>query len=159
MFLRSPAGFADIKIANVFITQCKFKIWISILKYIWATTRFPTMMYVQPAKTQTSLHVCWSEPLQLLEYSRTVKLLTKHHLEFLSLKGSCTCLSESTLVKMPWKSYVVAQLIKICHLLAFSFFTIIPWIVIVALPQIPIDYFFACLEKRIYMVELSWMII
>ena len=29
-----------------------------------------------------------------------VKLLTKHHLEFLSLKGCCTGSSESTLVKM-----------------------------------------------------------
>ena len=40
----------------------------------------------------------------------TVKLL--HHLEFLSLKGGCTCSSESTLVKMQycWKSHVVAQI-------------------------------------------------
>ena len=29
-----------------------------------------------------------------------VKLLTEHHLEFLSLKGGCTGLSVSTLVKM-----------------------------------------------------------
>ena len=29
-----------------------------------------------------------------------VKLLTKHHLEFLSLKGCCTGSSESTLVKL-----------------------------------------------------------
>ena len=43
----------------------------------------------------------------------TVKLLTGHHLEFLSLKGGCTGTSESTLVKMPycWKSLVMAQLI------------------------------------------------
>ena len=36
-----------------------------------------------------------------------VKLLTEHHLEFLSLRGS----SESTLVKMPhcWKFHVTAQ--------------------------------------------------
>ena len=42
-----------------------------------------------------------------------VKLLTEHHLEFLSLKGGCTGLSESTLVKMPhcWKSHAVAHLI------------------------------------------------
>ena len=41
----------------------------------------------------------------------SVKLLTEHRLEFLSLKGGCTCLSESTLVKMPhcWKSHVAAQ--------------------------------------------------
>ena len=31
----------------------------------------------------------------------SVKVLTKHHLEFLSLKGGCTGSSESTLVKMP----------------------------------------------------------
>ena len=42
----------------------------------------------------------------------TVKLLNKHHLEFLSLKGGCTSLSESALVKKPhfWKSHVVAHL-------------------------------------------------
>ena len=42
----------------------------------------------------------------------SVKLLTEHHLEFLSLKGGCTCSPESTLVKMPhcWKSHVAAQI-------------------------------------------------
>ena len=41
-----------------------------------------------------------------------VKLLTEHHLVFLSLKGGCTGLSESTYVKMPhcWKSHALAQL-------------------------------------------------
>ena len=41
-----------------------------------------------------------------------VKLLTEPHSGFLSLTGSCTGWSESTLVKMPhcWKSQVVAQL-------------------------------------------------
>ena len=41
-----------------------------------------------------------------------VKLLAEHHLEFLSLKGSCTDSSESTLVKKPncWKSDVMAQI-------------------------------------------------
>ena len=41
----------------------------------------------------------------------TVKLLTEQQLEFLSLKGDCTCSSESTLVKMLhcWKSHVVAH--------------------------------------------------
>ena len=40
-----------------------------------------------------------------------VKLLTEHHLEFLSLKGGCRGSSESTLVKMSkcWKSHVLAQ--------------------------------------------------
>ena len=43
----------------------------------------------------------------------SVKQLTEHHLEFLTLKGGCTGTSESTLVKMPhcWKSHVVAQLL------------------------------------------------
>ena len=41
----------------------------------------------------------------------TVKLLTEQHLEFLSLKGGCTGLSESTLIKMShcWKPHVVAH--------------------------------------------------
>ena len=40
-----------------------------------------------------------------------VKLLTEHHLEFLSLKVGCTGSSESTLVKMQrcWKSRVTAH--------------------------------------------------
>ena len=44
----------------------------------------------------------------------TVKLLTEHHLEFLSLTGGYIGWSESTLVKMPhcWKSHVVAQIGK-----------------------------------------------
>ena len=42
----------------------------------------------------------------------TVKLVTEHNLEFLSLKGCCTGWSEYTLVKMPhcWKSNVTAQI-------------------------------------------------
>ena len=50
-----------------------------------------------------------------LEYSISVKLLTEHPLEVLSLKGGCTCSSESTvtLVKMPnyWKSHAAAHLL------------------------------------------------
>ena len=40
-----------------------------------------------------------------------VKLLTEHHLEFLSLEGDCTGLSESSPVKMPhcWKSHALAH--------------------------------------------------
>ena len=42
----------------------------------------------------------------------SVKLLTEHHLEFLSLKEGSTGVSESTLLKMPhcWKSHVAAQI-------------------------------------------------
>ena len=41
-----------------------------------------------------------------------VKLLTEHHLEFLSLPGGCTGSSESRHVKMPhcWKSHVTTRL-------------------------------------------------
>ena len=42
-----------------------------------------------------------------------VKLLTEHHLEFLSLKGGCRGWSESTHVEMPhcWKSHALAQIV------------------------------------------------
>ena len=48
-----------------------------------------------------------------------VKLLTEHHLEFLSLKGGCTDSSKSTLVKISncWKSHALAHL---STLLAFT---------------------------------------
>ena len=43
-----------------------------------------------------------------------VKQLMEHHLEFLSLKGGCRGVSESTHVKIPhcWKSHALAQIIK-----------------------------------------------
>ena len=49
-----------------------------------------------------------------------IRLLTEHHLEFLSLKGGCTGSSESALVKMPqrWKSHVTAHLRFIIGFLA-----------------------------------------
>ena len=42
----------------------------------------------------------------------SVKVLTEHHLEFLSLKGGCTGSSESRLVKMPhcWKSHLTVHI-------------------------------------------------
>ena len=42
-----------------------------------------------------------------------VKLLTEHHLEFLSLTGGCRGPSESTLVKMSncWKSHAAAHIV------------------------------------------------
>ena len=57
--------------------------------------RFPTMWYVRPAYAQSDQSLCLS-----LEYSMSVKLLTEHLLEVLSLKGGCTGSSESTLVKL-----------------------------------------------------------
>ena len=61
------------------------------------------------AYAQSDQSLCY-----LLEYSMTVKLLTKHRLEFLSLKGGCTGSPESTLVKMPhcWKPHVAAHISK-----------------------------------------------
>ena len=46
-----------------------------------------------------------------------VKLLTEHHLEFLSLKGGCIGSSESTLVKMSncWKSHVTAHIVSVYY--------------------------------------------
>ena len=54
-----------------------------------------------------------------------VKLLTEHHLEFLSLKRGCTGSSKSTLVKMPhcWKSHVAAHFTLHPHELLLSFFS------------------------------------
>ena len=62
-----------------------------------------------------------------LEYSMSVKLLTEHRLEFLSLKGGCTGSSESTLVKMShcWKSHVVGQLSNLYRDGFSKFFVII----------------------------------
>ena len=58
------------------------------------------------AYAQSDQSLCLS-----LEYSVIVKLLTEHHLEFLSLKGGCRGSSKSTLVKMSncWKSHAAAQ--------------------------------------------------
>ena len=53
----------------------------------------------------------------LLEYSLSVKLLTEHHLEFLSLKICYIGSSECTLVKIPhcWKSHVTPQLLNFMY--------------------------------------------
>ena len=53
-----------------------------------------------------------------------IKLLTDHHLGFLSLKGGCTGSSESTNVKIPHclKSHVVAHIQCIFRLTECIFF-------------------------------------
>ena len=65
------------------------------------------------------------------------KLLTEHHLAFLSLKWGCTVSSEFTLVKMPhcWKSHVVAQISSRCLFGRTSVISIIPS------PVLPCCYF------------------
>ena len=69
------------------------------------------------AYAQSDQSLCMS-----LEYSMRVKLLTEHHLEFLSLKGGCTGSSESTHVKIPhcWKSHVMLIYGASCTCLYFS---------------------------------------
>ena len=59
------------------------------------------------AYAQSDQSLCLS-----FEYSMSVKLLTEHHLEFLSVRGGCKGSSLSTLVKMPhcWKSHVAAHI-------------------------------------------------
>ena len=61
--------------------------------------RFPTIWYVLRAFASRLNVLC-------------VKLLAEHYLEFLSVKGGCTGLSEYTLVKMPhgWIQRVAAQM-------------------------------------------------
>ena len=64
---------------------------------------------------------------KLLEYSMTVKLLTEHHLELLSLKGGFTGLPESTLVKMPhcWISNMFMNELSTC--LIINYFEALSW--------------------------------
>ena len=89
-----------------------------VMAHMSREMRFPTMCDQQRlrpacAYAQSDQSLCLS-----LEYYMSVKLLTVHHLEFLSLKGGFTCSSESTLVKMPhcWISCVMAQLcFNPCH--------------------------------------------
>ena len=61
-----------------------------------------------------SLSRAFASRLNILEYAMSVKLPNEHHLKFLSLKGSCKGLSESTFVKIPhcWKSHITAHLNK-----------------------------------------------
>ena len=51
-----------------------------------------------------------------------VKLMTEHHLEFLSLKGGCRGSSESTLVKLAncWKSHAAANYLPVNHIIEHS---------------------------------------
>ena len=49
-----------------------------------------------------------------------VKLLTEHHLEFLSLKGGCRGSSESTLIKMSIVGNLMLRLISFTMHLLFN---------------------------------------
>ena len=84
----------------------------------------------------------------------TVKLLTEHHLEFLSLKGGCTGTSESTHVNMPhcWKSHGVAQFIKLStyfsvHIFTYLDFTYFTYVLFVCADALhPNPHFFSYVE-------------
>ena len=64
---------------------------------------FPTMWYVLQQSLPSACAYAQSDQSLSLsrEYSMTVELLTKHHIEFLSLKGGYTGASGPILVKMP----------------------------------------------------------
>ena len=82
---------------------------------------FPTMCLCDQQKLRSACAYGQSDQslYSSLEYSMSVKLLTEHLLEVLSLKGGCTCSFESTLVKIPdcWKSHAAAHIILTvtCH--------------------------------------------
>ena len=73
---------------------------------------FPTMCDQQRLRPACAYAQSDQSLCSPLENSMSVKLLTEHHLEFVSLTGGCKGLSESTLVKVPhcWNSHVAAQL-------------------------------------------------
>ena len=91
-----------------------FKIDFSIWKIIWPSAwdfqqcGMCDQQSLRSACTdaQSDQSLCLS-----LEYSMTVKLLTEHHLEFLSWKGGCTGSSKSTHVKLLhcWKFHATAH--------------------------------------------------
>ena len=64
------------------------------------------------AYAQSDQSLCLSH-----EYSLSVKLLTEHDLELLSLKGGCKGSSESARVKMPhcWKSHAAAHILLVIN--------------------------------------------
>ena len=88
----------------------------SIIAQIFVPLNQPCILRLFEPRHEISNNVVWTtskasdqsahtHSCVSLSYSMSVKLLTEHHLEFLSLKGGCTGSSESTLVKMPhcWK--------------------------------------------------------
>ena len=72
------------------------------------------------AYAQSDQSLCLS-----LVYYMTVKLLSKHHLVIISLKGGCTGSSEPTLVKIPHclKSHVAAHICIVISTVCFTYVT------------------------------------
>ena len=101
-------------------------IWASTWSFQQCCMCYQQWLRSACAYAQSDQSLCKS-----LEYSMRVKLLTEHHLEFLSLKGGCTGWSESTLVKIPhcWKSHVTAHIWKCERCSDFHGFCLLfrPW--------------------------------
>ena len=91
---------------RVFILNTMFMIWAATWDFQQIGMCDQQSLRSACADAQSDQILCKS-----LEYSMTVKLLAKQHLEFLCLKWGCTGSTESTLVKMPhcWKSLVTAH--------------------------------------------------
>ena len=93
--------------------------WIPHLAYCYLKNNF--FIIIEPRHEISNNVVCaTSKGSDQLKYFMTVKLLTGHHLEFLSLKRGYTGSSESTLIRIPycWKSHVAAQYISEAELMA-----------------------------------------
>ena len=96
-----------------------------------------------------------------LEYSISGKLLDKHHLDFLSLKGGCTGSSESTPGKIPhcWKSHVTAHMVfymvHIYHCITFNLFD---WIQVKIWPNGSFNTFNSDIQRLILLLILITVI-
>ena len=88
----------------------------------------------------------------------TVKLLTEHHLEFLSLKGSCTGSSESTLVKIPhcWKPHVTAQIYYNYTLLSRCLLTMIIYKILVPVQGLYFAISITLIKLFVYLDKNLW---
>ena len=89
------------------ITWCASHNWVSTWDFQQCGMCNQQSLRSACAYAQSDQSLC-----QSLEYFMIIKLLTEHHLEFLSLTWGCRGSSEPTHVKMPhcWKSHALAQL-------------------------------------------------
>ena len=76
----------------IMIIESRLDIWAATWDFQQCGMCDQQMLRPACAYAQSVQSLCLS-----LEYSMTLRLLTKHHLEFLSWKGGCTGSSETTL--------------------------------------------------------------
>ena len=95
----------------------------------------------------------------------SVKLLTEHHLKFLSITEGYTGSSESTLVKMPhcWKSHVAAQMCKpVCSSASLIYYFVVYFLERILLIRnffLHENFIFANnIKRRIYNVK-NWQLV